>query len=196
LDVTVVRHTFPVLAATLAFGAVVVASAGTLMLAISSLSRNSRTVGAIWLGLIMLSGTFGNALAESTRNPQYRLVSYTDNLLRLEREFLRLGAAAGQVLDLEKEIVAQAEEMSKSAAVGPFGFFPPQAKKRPKRENRLGVSPELRDRRGRRFGPLGEIDRFANEDVPASQAALVLFGLFVGSATLLATRVRSLDRLK
>ena len=51
----VFRDTWRVLVASLAFGAIVVLSAGTLMLAISSLSRNSRYVGAIWLGFWVVS---------------------------------------------------------------------------------------------------------------------------------------------
>ena len=50
LDPTVIRDTARLLVASLAFGTIVVVSAGLLMLAFSSLSRNSRYVGAMWLG--------------------------------------------------------------------------------------------------------------------------------------------------
>ena len=50
LDPLVLRDTWRVLLGSLAFGAIVVVSAGRLMLAISSLSRNSRYVGAMWIG--------------------------------------------------------------------------------------------------------------------------------------------------
>src|SRR5262245_1472119 len=49
LDLGVVRDTFPILLGAVAYGGVVVLSAGTLMLALSSLSRNSRYVSAFWV---------------------------------------------------------------------------------------------------------------------------------------------------
>ena len=55
LDLGVIRDTWRLLVGSLAFGLVIVLSAGTLMLAISSLSRNSRLVGAMWIGLWVVS---------------------------------------------------------------------------------------------------------------------------------------------
>jgi ABC-2 type transport system permease protein len=83
LDPGVVWETGRLLGASLVFGLVVVASAGMLMLAISSLSRNSRFVGAIWIGLWIVSNTLAGVLTGITENRRYLLLSYTSNLHRL-----------------------------------------------------------------------------------------------------------------
>ncbi len=62
LDVTILRDTFPLLVACLAYGAIVVVSAGTLMLALSSLSRNSRYVALFWVVLWFVSGIVATIL--------------------------------------------------------------------------------------------------------------------------------------
>jgi ABC-2 type transport system permease protein len=62
LDVTIVRDTFGLLLACLAYGAVVVLSAGTLMLALSSLSRSSRYTGLFWVGLWFVSNVVAGVL--------------------------------------------------------------------------------------------------------------------------------------
>jgi ABC-2 type transport system permease protein len=76
LDITILWDTFPLLAASLAYGAVVVVSAGTLMLALSSLSRNSRYVGLFWVGLWFVSGVVASILsgvdADQRRSRLYR----------------------------------------------------------------------------------------------------------------------------
>jgi len=70
LDVTLVRDTFPLLLACLAYGTVIVLAAGTLMLALSSLSRNSRYVALFWLALwfvTMAAGAFLGTLDTQQR---------------------------------------------------------------------------------------------------------------------------------
>ncbi|MFO0846122.1 MAG: hypothetical protein U0797_27695 [Gemmataceae bacterium] len=62
LDVTILWDTLPLLAACLAYGAVVVVSSGTLMLALSSLSRNSRYVALFWVALWFVSGIVASIL--------------------------------------------------------------------------------------------------------------------------------------
>ncbi len=62
LDLGVVRDTARLLAASVGYGLVVVLSAGTLMLALSSLSRSSRYVAAMWVGLWLISATVSTVL--------------------------------------------------------------------------------------------------------------------------------------
>ena len=62
LDITIVWDTFPLLLASLAYGMVIVVSAGALMLALSSLSRNSRYIALFWLGLWLVGGIVGLVL--------------------------------------------------------------------------------------------------------------------------------------
>jgi len=67
LDLAVIRDTWRLLPASLAYGLVIVASAGTLMLALSSLSRRSLYVGIAWAALWVISSTAASVLAEIQR---------------------------------------------------------------------------------------------------------------------------------
>ncbi len=116
LDVTIVWDTFGLLAACLAYGFIVVLSAGTLMLALSSLSRNSRYIALFWVALWFVSGIVASILAgvegDQRRHRQYQrtaerveaerqaartdwrpLVSYTANLSRVGQTLLNTDAA-------------------------------------------------------------------------------------------------------
>jgi ABC-2 type transport system permease protein len=62
LDLTVVRDTWRLLPAILLFGLLIVVSAGTLMLALSSLSRRSLYVGIAWAGLWLIGWTLATVL--------------------------------------------------------------------------------------------------------------------------------------
>jgi ABC-2 type transport system permease protein len=73
LDITIVRDTFPLLLACLAYGVVIVVSAGTLMLALSSLSRNSRYIALFWVGLWFVTMIGGTILTSvDTQQRRYR----------------------------------------------------------------------------------------------------------------------------
>ncbi len=76
LDITIIRDTFPLLLACLAYGVVIVVSAGTLMLALSSLSRNSRYVALFWLAIWFVTRIVGSILnqvnMEQRRHDVYR----------------------------------------------------------------------------------------------------------------------------
>jgi ABC-2 type transport system permease protein len=100
LDFKVLPDTFSILAASLAFGCIVVASAGTLMLAISSLTRNSRYVGAIWFGFWVITYVLAGILPGVVRQDWCPLVSYTENLDRLHRALLDTSSAWHAVLNL------------------------------------------------------------------------------------------------
>jgi hypothetical protein len=61
-ELSVIKDTYPVLLASVAFGMVLTLSIGTLMLALSSLTRRSLYVGIAWAGLWLISGAVGGAL--------------------------------------------------------------------------------------------------------------------------------------
>src|SRR5262249_40140391 len=63
LDRTTARGPCPVLLARVAYGFVITLSVGTLMLAMSSLTRQSLYVGFAWAGLWIISETVGSTLA-------------------------------------------------------------------------------------------------------------------------------------
>jgi ABC-2 type transport system permease protein len=76
LDLTVVKDTYVVLLGSVAYGLIVTLSIGTLILAMSSLTRRSLYVGIAWAGLWIISGAVGSIMssvyAQSVRNGVFR----------------------------------------------------------------------------------------------------------------------------
>ncbi len=62
LDLSVVKDTYPILLASVAYGLLITLSVGTLILAMSSLTRRSLYVGITWAGLWIISGMVGGIL--------------------------------------------------------------------------------------------------------------------------------------
>lgn len=121
LDATIFRDTLGLIMAVVAYGLVIAVSAGTLMLALSSLSRNSRYVALFWLVIWLVSGAVAGILISvdyqqrshrarqagiSTSSEEFSaerqqaakedwrpLVSYTANLSRVGRHLLGTDAA-------------------------------------------------------------------------------------------------------
>lgn len=167
LDPGVLRDTARVLLASTAFGAVVVVSAGSLMLAISSLSKNSRYVGAIWLALWIVGNLTSAVLTRTVNRPWCPLISYTGNLARIRDSLLDNDAAwvrLAQVFDAGRDGVRQAT-----------GFGP-----------RFG-----RNRHDRKPDPPAD-----STNPPWTWPAGIVVGLTGLSAVILSTRVRSLDRAR
>jgi ABC-2 type transport system permease protein len=115
LDLGVVRDTYPVLLASAGYGLVITLSVGTLILAMSSLSRRSLYVGIAWAGLWLISGTVGSILTAFHRET-------------LHQELVQ-GEMAGW---LEKNPPPQGVEMR-----GPYPIFGPRpAGRKPPGQNR------------------------------------------------------------
>jgi ABC-2 type transport system permease protein len=192
LDPLVVRDTWRVLAGALAFGAIVVFSAGTLMLAISSLSRNSRHVGAIWVGLWVVSGVASTVLEQTIHRDWCPLLSYTGNLNRLREALLDSPAAWGKVNAL---FLAGGEQLREAAGPGPFG-----RRRRGRANFRFSDAPAPpappSPTAGARGSPANDQATGKSTAYPWQWSAGVLAGLAVLSVWVLATRVRSLDRLR
>lgn len=72
LDFSIVGDTFSLLVASIAYGLLMTASAGLLILALSSLSRNSRYVGLFWLGVWFVSSIVGTVLEGVNR--EHRMI--------------------------------------------------------------------------------------------------------------------------
>jgi ABC-2 type transport system permease protein len=68
LDLGMIRDTWRLLPATVGYGLVIVASTGTLMLALSSLSRRSLYVGIAWGGLWLISSAVAGVLGGIQRD--------------------------------------------------------------------------------------------------------------------------------
>jgi ABC-2 type transport system permease protein len=176
LDITILRDTFRILLASVVYGLVIAVSTGMLVLALSSLSRNSRYISllwlAIWIGSTAVAGTLETAHSAQRMHQTWRarqamgedylaaeleaskanwrpLVSYTANLSRVGQQLLGTDAAW--------------EELSK--------FRP--AEERP----------------GFLLGVLGP-------QYPWYWSAGVLVGLLGLSVCILNLKIKSLDRLK
>jgi ABC-2 type transport system permease protein len=100
LDIQVLRDTAWLLAGCVAYGLVVVLSAGTLILAISSLSRNSRMVGGIWVGVWWIGNLAAAALTRVVKVEWGPIVSYVNNLRRLRDVLLDTEAATKPIMQL------------------------------------------------------------------------------------------------
>src|SRR5215207_470789 len=196
LDVKVVKDTFPVLLGGLAYGAVIVVSSGMLMLAVSSLSRNTRTVGAIWIGAIIVLNSVAGITHQVSKDDRALALSYTGNLTRVGRELLGVPKAAQQLIDLQEEVTEQAQRVAGQQR-GPFGLpmpTPPAPPKKSKGEKDLPprvVNPH--QTQPAEFGPLRYFRELADDPHPMRLAIGVLAGLFVLSVVVLSSRVKSLD---
>ena len=69
-DISIIRDTLPILLASIAYGLVISISAGMLILALSSLSRNSRYTALFWLGIFLVSASLSSILQEVNREQQ------------------------------------------------------------------------------------------------------------------------------
>jgi hypothetical protein len=72
LDLSVVKDTYGVLLASVAYGLVITLSTGTLILALSSLTRRSLYVGIAWAGLWIISGSVGTIMTGIHRDSSRR----------------------------------------------------------------------------------------------------------------------------
>jgi ABC-2 type transport system permease protein len=192
LDPTVVRDTGRLFLASVAFGAIVVVSAGLLMLAFSSLSRNSRYVGAMWIIFWTVSQLTSTVLGATIRADWCPVVSYTNNLLRIRDALFDAETAWNQVTSLSD---SGRQQLGRVAGIGPFGgsrrirqrLFSPA----PPPSSATGEA--QRDRSNRSRQPRSP---FAPPTYPWEWSAGVLGALAGLSVAVLMTRIRSLDRLR
>lgn len=70
LDITIIPATLKILLASLVYGLVITLSAGLLVLALSSLSRNSRYIALCWLGIWIVSDITATVLEATHRSEQ------------------------------------------------------------------------------------------------------------------------------
>lgn len=107
LDVGVIADTWRVVLGSLAYGLVVVATAGAVMLALSSLSRNSKQVAAMWVAFWIVPNIAAEALENSVKAPWCNLVSYLRNLEGVRLELLGFDDAMQRLTEVFPEFVRQ-----------------------------------------------------------------------------------------
>jgi ABC-2 type transport system permease protein len=74
LDISIVRDTFSILLASVVYGVVVAFSAGLLILALSSLTRNSRYISLLWLAIWFITLTVSSILQSIEHQQRMRRV--------------------------------------------------------------------------------------------------------------------------
>ncbi|HUB27439.1 MAG TPA: ABC transporter permease subunit [Tepidisphaeraceae bacterium] len=103
LDITILRDTFGLLLAAIGYGVVLALSAGSLMLALSTRSRNSRYVMLMWVAIWLISGITTDILqfanTQQRRQAYFNQVMAADNLpthptTEMSRDYYRRRRAA------------------------------------------------------------------------------------------------------
>jgi len=181
LDLATVWDTFPLLLACLGYGAVIVLSAGTLMLALSSLSRNSRYIALFWVALWLVSSIVA-AILEDVDREQRRFQARNNR---------------GNQTPAERRLEFQAEEARATQTNWrPLVSYTANLS----RIGELLLNTNAAWREVSRVVPAEYRDSFLLKTLgpqyPWYWSAGVLAALFGLSACILNYRVRSLDRLK
>jgi ABC-2 type transport system permease protein len=102
LEFSVFLDTLRILGAVVVYGLIVAGSAGLLMLALSSLSRNSRYVGAFWAGFWLLSGTV-SVILEGVHQSQYGRRVYREAAVVQEERMRSEAARQKEFVDAQRE---------------------------------------------------------------------------------------------
>jgi ABC-2 type transport system permease protein len=204
LDLSVVRDTWHILVACVAFGIVVAAVSGLVMLALSSLSRNSRVVAAMWMGFWIMSWLVAGALittsSRGANSPQemntyWKIVSFPGNLDALRKGMLNTDAAYAQLkasyLKAMQSVVKTAR-IAETARRGPIARIFGGRRRDQDAQSERGAN-DIEQLSKLPAPPFIEALR---PPFPWSWAAAVLAALSVLSLCILSTRVRSLDRLR
>ncbi len=222
LDLTVVRDTWRLLPGAIVYGLLIVVSAGTLMLALSSLSRRSLYVGLAWAGLCLVGVVVSLVLVPISRATlQFRIMRREHVFDRPPAEPLgrRRGPFQRQLPPEIEQEIEQAEAEAAKTDWRPLLSYPANL-------YRLGESVLGTDAAWVQLGRTYERWRFqvdmmtgilagprassyppkpVNErhwadtwtpQYPWTWSAAVLAGLLGFSLCTLCTRVKSLDRLR
>ncbi|GIW88144.1 MAG: hypothetical protein KatS3mg108_2468 [Isosphaeraceae bacterium] len=206
LDLTVIPDTGRILLGAVLYGLLVALVCGLVMLALSSLSRNSRLVAMMWAGLWLISGMISQSVGSSLRHQDQRrpweIISFTHNLHRVRQALLDTEAAHRQLQDLLTQAQKAAEAAASGELPGGLSSLPPPSQPRGPlarlfRPRRPPTHPELTQRI--RSSAVEQNETLRNllvSPYPWTWSAAVLGGLSLASIGVLSTRVRSLDRLK
>jgi ABC-2 type transport system permease protein len=205
LDFSVFKDTWRLLAASIGYGLVVVFSAGTLMLALSSLSRSSRYVALFWVGIWIITGTLGTVLGKiheasaehEARRAEFQVAGFhmqpppganQEQRRKWEQEHMQAWQKARE---------ASNEALAEAARNNWRQLFSYTDNLHRMRVLFFGTYDSFEKLFN--VGPVHEGKEVANHLVPQYPwhwSAGVLAGLFGISLCILTTRVKSLDRLR
>lgn len=202
LDWSILRDTLPLLLASVTYGVVIALSAGLLVLALSSLSRNSRYVALFWLGIWFVSSVVGGSLQTVDRE-QRRQAAYS---AMARQSFYEPGVTPQEQLRQQQQW-----QQARQRAHEEFAASELRAAKRDWRPlasytaNLSRIGQQLLGTNAAwtslsRLLPLEERDSFLHTfmgpQYPWTWSAGVLLGLFGISACILNSQIKSLDRLR
>lgn len=205
LDVSMLRDTLPVLGSALAVGMLFCVSSGTLILAFSSVTRNSRFVGLMWLGMWLFGSTTVGILetvAQANRNyQQYRRIRevQTSAPRRGARDAGGLPRDDAEIADRLKRLrqeLREEEDRAKDSNARPLLSFTANLSRL---SNAILGTNAAWERLAEQFK--GEerrefLNRYQGDRYPWTWSAGVVLGLLGASAWILNSRIRSLDRLR
>lgn len=197
LDVGIIKDTFRLLLGGVAYGMVIVVTAGSLMLALSSLSRNTRYVSALWIGIWFVSGAVSTVVYGSRLHQvdtAHRPIMMQNRMINRGRrpfdpeEFRRIQEEMERVQ--EERLQVQLSDWS------PMLSFVGNVK-------RLGSVLMDTPSAWRKFGNLADprnrtriLSQVMGPQYPWYWSGGILAGLMGISLWILSSRVKSLDRLK
>ncbi len=190
LDITIIRDTWRLLICSVGYGLIVAISAGLLVLALSSLSRNSRYIALFWLGIWFVSSITATVLDGVYRDQQMREY-YTRQemaapnaqarrmIFQRPQDDLQADMLASEKTDW-RPVVSYIDNLSRirQKMLGTDAAWQSLAKLHPTYER-----PQF-------------LLTFMGPQYPWYWSASVLAGLFGLSACVLNFQVKSLDRLK
>jgi ABC-2 type transport system permease protein len=195
LDFSIFKDTFGLLLCSIAYGLLIAVCSGTLMLAMSCVSRNSRYVGLFWIGFWILSGTVsGILIGIDTQARQRNAYLATQAEMQASRQN-RGGRSSGPRSSGFEDFMSRELEASKTDWRPLISYT---ANLRRMESQILGTN--------KAWEKISEIQlpgqreamqfTFMSPQYPWYWSAGVLAGLFVISAGVLNFRIKSLDRLK
>ena len=147
------------------------------MLALSTLSMNSRVVSGLWVGIWILSSVVAGAVGGTTRYRESAVLSYMGNLDNLRQSLLGTYRAKAEFASILDSI-----EQPKNGPPAGFWFGrrpPPPQMRGP---GALSQQPWFKD--------------WLTETHPVAWSWAVFLALFGLSVLLLSVKVKSLDRIR
>jgi ABC-2 type transport system permease protein len=127
LDFSVVKDTYRILLGSMVYGVIITLAAGTLMLALSSLSRRSLYVGLMWFGFWWISAAVAGILTA------FHIASVERRVALEESE--RVRAAAER--DAQQNVNPDGKKARAAQRQGPRGYRPENFERRRDRVNEL-----------------------------------------------------------
>jgi hypothetical protein len=207
LDLSIIKDTFGLLCGTIAYGVVVVLSAGTLMLALSSLSRNSRFVGLFWIGLwfiswvvsVAITGIHSQVAWQREWRAEMAAINEQANSLPPGADWQEQNRRNQEINRRRNQVWIKAQLASVEAARDSWGVLISYGSNLNRISETFLNTNAAWDQINSMAGPSGPMQpriRFGGSRISVLWSGLILVSLFGLSLWILTSRVKSLDRLR